>query len=98
MCAKILKNNAKVVPRSTLWILTREEIYSPMHKEQRRQFYASIITCLGTAAMDGELTEDHVTPVYELYDDNENDQEGMADDQPEELAPTPDVGDTYVNR
>ena len=98
MCAKLLKNIGKVVQISTLRTMTREEIDIPFHKEQRRQFYASIITCLGTAAMDGELTEDHVTPVYELYDDNEDDQEGMADDQPEELAPTPDVGDTYVNK
>ena len=74
MCAKILKNNAKVVPRSTLWILTREEIYSPMHKEQRRHFFASVITCLGTAAITGEFHEDHATPVYEQYAYNEDGQ------------------------
>ena len=32
MCAKILKNNGKVVPRSTLHTLTREDIDSPVHK------------------------------------------------------------------
>ena len=36
-------------------------------------------------------------PVYERYSDNEDGQEGMADDPPEELVPTPEVGDTYVN-
>ena len=33
MCAKILKNIGKVVPRSTLRTFTREEIDSPVHKE-----------------------------------------------------------------
>ena len=32
MCAKILKNNGKVMPRSTLRTLTREEIDSPVHE------------------------------------------------------------------
>ena len=44
--------------------------------------------------MPGEFPEDHVTPVYERYADNEDAQEGMIDDPPEELALTPDLGDT----
>ena len=32
MCSKILKNNGKVVSRSTLHPLTREEIETPVHK------------------------------------------------------------------
>ena len=32
MCAKMLKRNGKVVPRSTLRALTREEIDSPVQK------------------------------------------------------------------
>ena len=32
MCAKILKHNGRVVPRSTLRTLTREDIDSPVHK------------------------------------------------------------------
>ena len=68
-----------------------------MQKEQRRQFYVSVITCLGPAALKGDFPEDHATPVYERYDDNEDGQDGMADDPPEELAPTPEVGYTYVN-
>ena len=36
MCAKILKNNGKVVPISPLRNLAREEIDSPVHKEHRR--------------------------------------------------------------
>ena len=65
MCAKILKKNGKVFPRSTLRTLTRKEIDSPMHKEQRRQFVTSIMACLGPAAMAGEFYEDHAKPVYE---------------------------------
>ena len=53
MWAKILKKNGKVVLISTLWTLTCEEIDSQVHKEQRRQFVASVISCLGTSAMTG---------------------------------------------
>ena len=70
MCAKMLKRNGKVVPRSTLRALTREEIDSPVHKEQRRQFVTSIITCLGPSAITWDFPEDHSTPVYEIYADN----------------------------
>ena len=72
MCAKILKNNGKVVPRFTLQTLTREDIDSPLNKEHRRQFVASVIACLGPAAMTGDLPEDHVTPVYDIYAENED--------------------------
>ena len=43
MCAKILKNNGKVLPRSTLRILTCEDVDSTLHKEQRLQFVAIVI-------------------------------------------------------
>ena len=55
MCAKILKNNGKVVPRSTLRTVTREEIDIPVHKKQRRQFFAIVIACLGTSAIIGDF-------------------------------------------
>ena len=97
-CAKILKKNGEVVPRSTLRTLTREDIDRPVHREQICQFFASVIVCLGPAEITGGFPEDHVMPVYERYADNEYGQEGMADDLPEELAPTPEVGDTYVNK
>ena len=97
MCAKILKKNGKVVPRSTLRTFNRDDIESPVHKEQRRQFVTSVIACLGPAAMTGDFPEDHSTLVYERYADNEYVQEVMADDQPEELAPTPELVDTYFN-
>ena len=74
MCAKILKNNGKVVPRSTLRTLNREDIYSPVQKEQRRQFVTSIIVFLGYSAMTGDFHEDHSTPVYDRYADNEDGQ------------------------
>ena len=47
--------------------------------------------------MTGDFPEDHVTPVYEQYAENEDGQEVMAYDPPEELAPTPEVRETYVN-
>ena len=47
--------------------------------------------------MTGDFPEDHSTLVYERYADNEYVQEVMADDQPEELAPTPELVDTYFN-
>ena len=72
MCTKILKNNGKFVPRSTLRNLTREEIDSPVHKEKRRQFVASVISFIGPAAMTGDLPEDHATPVYERCSYNED--------------------------
>ena len=97
MCAKTFKKRGKVVPRYTLRTLTCEDIDSPVHKEQRRQFVASVISCLGPAATTGYFPEDHGTPMYEQYSENEDGQEGMDDDPPEWLAPTPEVGYTYVN-
>ena len=97
MCAKTFKKRGKVVPRYTLRTLTCEDIDSPVHKEQRRQSVASVIACLGPAAMKMDFPEDHVTPVYERYSENEDGQEGMDDDPSEELAPTPEVRDMYVN-
>ena len=47
--------------------------------------------------MTGDFTEEYITHVYERYADNEDGQEGMADDPPEELAPTPEVVDTDIN-
>ena len=47
--------------------------------------------------MTGDFPEDHSTLVYERYAENEYFQEVMADDQPEELAPTPELVDTYFN-
>ena len=47
--------------------------------------------------MTGDFPEDHVTPVYEQYAENEDGQEVMAYDPPEELVPTPDVIDTSIN-
>ena len=51
-----------------------------MHKEQSRQYFASAIACLGPDAMTWDLPEDHVTPMYEQYAENEDVQEAMADD------------------
>ena len=47
--------------------------------------------------MTGQLPEYHVRPMYERYVDNEDSQEVMADGPTEELAPTSEVGDMYVN-
>ena len=55
MCAKVLKKNGRVVLRSTLRNLTREEIDRLVHKEHRRPFFESVIACLGTAAMTGDF-------------------------------------------
>ena len=68
-----------------------------MHKEHRRQFVTSIIAYLVPATITRDFPEYHATPVYERYADNEDGQVVISDDPPEELAPTPEVRDMYVN-
>ena len=75
--------------------LTFEERESTAHIELRRKFTESCKTVLGPKATLGNFTPDKLTPEWEIYKDDE--QEGTADEPPEELKPTTEANNNYVN-
>ena len=46
-------------------------------------------------ATDNDFDKDYLKPTYEYYD--EDHQEGTTDAPPEQLTPTPEIGDNYLN-
>ena len=59
-----------------------------------KDFDNNIMQKIGEPATENDLDKDHLTPTYEYYDD---DYQGAAPDAaPEELTPTPEIGDNYV--
>ena len=96
MTDKMLKANGEVVLQSTLHDLMLEEIENPAHIELMRKFTESCETVLGPKAISGDFTPDKVTPEWELYKDDDE-QEGTADAPPEYIKPTPEANNNYVN-
>ena len=96
MTAKILKSNGEVVPRSTLCALPLEERENPAHIDLRRKFTESCEIMLVPKATPGDFTPDKLTPEWDIYKDD-NRQEVTADANPEEIEPTPEVNNNYVN-
>ena len=76
--------------------LTFEERESTAHIELRRKFTESCKTVLGPKATLGNFTPDKLTPEWEIYKDDDE-QEGTADEPPEELKPTTEANNNYVN-
>ena len=94
LTAKILKANGEVVPRSTLRALSPEELANPVHQERRAQFDKSIVDALGRPSVPGDFPSENLMPELEYYED---DVDVMPDAPDEELEPTPEAGDRYVN-
>ena len=46
-------------------------------------------------ATENDFDKDYLTPTYKYYDDDH--QDGTSDASPEQLTPTPEIGDNYVN-
>ena len=60
-----------------------------------KAFYDNIIHKIGVPATETEFDKDYLTPTYKYYDDDH--QDAAPDAPPEELTPTPEIGDNYVN-
>ena len=92
---KILKSNGQVVPRSTNRHLTLDKLTNPDHIATRNAFDDNIIQKIGVPATDNDFEKDYLKPAYEYYDDDH--QDGTPDAPPEQLTPTPEIGDNYLN-
>ena len=60
-----------------------------------KAFDENIIQKLGVPATENDFDKDYLTPTYEYYDDDH--QDGTPDTPPEQLTPTPEIGDNYLN-
>ena len=99
MSARIIKANGQVVDRSTFRHLTADELQDEVHKATRDDFTKLLHEKLGSAATFADLTLGGdggrsfllPTPEHIPYDDV------PFDILEEELMPTPESGDEYVN-
>ena len=92
---KILKSNGQVVPRSTIRHLTLEKLTNPDHIAMTKDFDENIIQKIGVPETENDFDKDYLTPTYEYYDDDH--QDATPDTPPEQLTPTLEIGDTYLN-
>ena len=90
---KILKSNRQVVPRSTIIHLTHDELTNPDQISMTKAFDDNIIQRIGVPATENDFDKDYLTPTY-YNDDN---QDAAPDAPSENLTPTPEIGDNYLN-
>ena len=101
MTYHILKSNGQVVVRSTVRSLTQAEIET--ERDSRRDFDAEITRRLGPGAQREDFDDIDLTPEYPYYDDADSsddesgDEDGIEGTADEELEPTPEWGDQYLN-
>ena len=67
MTANTLRKNGEVIPRSTLWHLTLEDMENLELKEQCRTFYEDVIANLGDPPTETDLPAKYLTPTYDAY-------------------------------
>ena len=90
-----MKSNGQVVPRSTIRHLTHDELTNPDHIAMTKAFDDQIIQKIGVPATENDFDKDNLTPTFEYYDDDN--QDIAPDAPPEQLTPTPEIGDNYLN-
>ena len=92
---KILKSNGQVVLRSTIRHLTHDELKNQDHTAMTKAFNDNIIQKIGVPATENDFDKDYLTPTFEFYDDDH--QDTTPDAPSENLTPTPEIGDNYLN-
>ena len=92
---KILKSNGGVLPRSTIRHLTHNELTNPDHIAITKAFDDNIIQKIGVPATENDFDKDNLKPTFEYY--NDDNQDTAPDAPPEQLTPTPEIGDNYLN-
>ena len=94
MTHKVLMFNGEYVSRGIVSRWSPEEVRNPALLQARQNFMTELEAALGPNCVPGDFDHDDVTPVHEMYaDENEDGLEGTPD---EELPPTPEAGDNYV--
>ena len=92
---KILKSNGRVFLRSTIRHRTHDELTNPDHIAMTKAFNDNIIQKIGVPATKNDFDKDYLTPTFEYY--NDDNQDADPDSPPENLTPTPERGDNYLN-
>ena len=95
MTAKILKKTGEVVPGSNIRPLMLEEMDNTDLKEQRRNFDEAVIANLDEPAAETNFLVKDLTPTYDAYVDNIT--ERTPDSLWEDLKPTPEANENYMN-
>ena len=93
MAYKILKESGEIVIRTTVRSLTPDEADSPVMASRQKAFTDRIDIALGPGATVDDFDLPDLTPEFEYYEDDDEIFEGTAD----ELPPTPELLDNYVN-
>ena len=60
-----------------------------------KAFDDNIIQKIGVPATENDFDKGYLTPTYEYYNDDH--QDAAPDAPPEQLTPTPEIGDNYLN-
>ena len=60
-----------------------------------KSFDNNIIQKIGLPATENDFDKYYLTPTYEFYDDDH--QDTAPDAPPEQLTPTPEIGENYLN-
>lgn len=101
LTAKILKSNGQVVYRSTLRLLTPDELADPAQIALRTSFDQTILQVLGPSATWSDFPAEDHTPDPDADTDDASllgdglDGFNFFDDTPPQ-EPTPEIGDNYV--
>ena len=94
MCYKILKADGNFACRTTVRPLTLKELADPSHIKLREDFNTHIADRLGAAPTKTDFDPSDLTPECVYYEDDDSPfQEGS----PDEILPTPEGSDNYVN-
>ena len=94
MCYKILKVDGKIACRTTIRPLNFSERADPEHENPRVDFDTHITDRLGAAATMGDFDTSDLTHECIYYEDTETE---IHRGPPDEILPTPESGDNYVN-
>ena len=68
---------------------------NPDHIVTTKAFDDNIIQKIGVPATENDFYKDYLTPKFEYY--NDDNQDAAPDAPPENLTPTPEIGDNYLN-
>ena len=61
----------------------------------KKSFNNNIIQKIGVPATENDFDKEYLTPTFEYYNDDH--QDAAPDAPPENLTPTPEIGDNYLN-
>ena len=94
MCYNILKANGNIACQTTVRPLTLKELADPGHTKMRDDFDTHITDRLGAASTERDFEPSNLTPDCVYYEDDDS---SIQEGPPDEILPTPEGDDKYVN-